>query len=380
MKLLGAAVSAVIVMAAAGQASAQTGQPVAQRSQLAGTVAGVNAAANQISLKTDAGQTLDVTTTDRTLILHAQPGETDPKKWSKMAVSDIAAGDKMLVYFRGAADQNPLVATSLVVRTRADLAQLTQKDLEDWRKRGTSGIVTALDPAAKTITLKVGTRTVTVESTDKTVVRRYSPDSAKPAEAKASRLEEVKAGDQVNVLGDRSQDGTRVKAETVYFGTFRQIAATIVSVDAASGEMKVTDLATKKPLVIRVTPDSTMKKLPEQLAQMLARRYNNRGGAGEGQRGGGGPPEGTPAAAGRGGGMRGGDIGSMLDRLPAMPLSELKAKDAIMVSTTVGSDPTRVTAVMLLAGVEPLLTASPNSTRDIMSGWNLGGGAGAEGN
>jgi hypothetical protein len=35
---------------------------------------------------------------------------------------------------------------------------------------------------------------------------------------------------------------------------------------------------------------------------------------------------------------------------------------------------------MMLAGVEPLLTASPNSTRDIMGGWNLGGGEGAEGN
>jgi hypothetical protein len=35
---------------------------------------------------------------------------------------------------------------------------------------------------------------------------------------------------------------------------------------------------------------------------------------------------------------------------------------------------------MLLAGVEPLLTASPNATRDIMSGWNLGGGGGGEGN
>jgi hypothetical protein len=52
-----------------------------------------------------------------------------------------------------------------------------------------------------------------------------------------------------------------------------------------------------------------------------------------------------------------------------------------MVSTTMGSDPSRVTLIMLLAGVEPLLTASPNATRDIMSGWNLGGGGGGgEGN
>jgi len=77
----------------------------------------------------------------------------------------------------------------------------------------------------------------------------------------------------------------------------------------------------------------------------------------------------------------GGDIKQMLDHLPAVPLAELKSGDAIMVSTTEGTDPTHLTAIMLLAGVEPLLTASPNSTRDIMSGWNLGGGAGGgEGN
>jgi hypothetical protein len=67
----------------------------------------------------------------------------------------------------------------------------------------------------------------------------------------------------------------------------------------------------------------------------------------------------------------------MLDNLPAMPLSELKPGDAIMVSTTQGTDPGRVTAITLLAGVEPLLTASPTATRDIMSGWNLGGGGDA---
>jgi hypothetical protein len=64
----------------------------------------------------------------------------------------------------------------------------------------------------------------------------------------------------------------------------------------------------------------------------------------------------------------------MLDRLPAMPLSELKAGDAIMVSTTMGSDPARVTVIMLLAGVEPILTAAPSAARDLMGGWLSGGG------
>jgi hypothetical protein len=69
----------------------------------------------------------------------------------------------------------------------------------------------------------------------------------------------------------------------------------------------------------------------------------------------------------------------MIDQLPPIHVADLKPGDAIMVQTTIGSASTHPTAVTLLAGVEPILTAAPNSTRDIMSGWNLGGGGG-EGN
>ena len=54
--------------------------------------------------------------------------------------------DEVVAYYRGAADQKPLLATSLVVRTKADFGQLAQKQLEDWKKRGHSGTVTAGRP------------------------------------------------------------------------------------------------------------------------------------------------------------------------------------------------------------------------------------------
>jgi len=188
------------------------------------------------------------------------------------------------------------------------------------------------------------------------------------------------------VLGDKTEDGATIKAEKVVFGTFRQLAATIKSVNAQTGEMVVNDLASKKPLTIKVNGDSVMRRLEPQMAAMLARRYNPSAPAGgeSGRRGGSNAqmrPEGQGAPGGGMRGMRGGgsEIGQMLDRLPAMPLAELKPGDAIMVSTTQGSDSGRVTAINVLAGVEPLLTASPTATRDIMSGWNLGGGGG-EGN
>ena len=344
------------------------------RAQVAGTVASVAAPASQLVLKTDKGESITVTTTDKTVILRMPAGVTDVQKGTKMTVGELAAGDRVLAYYKGAAGDKTVQATSLVVRTSADLGEIAKQELADWRKRGTVGTVTATDPAAKTITLKVGSKTVTVTASDKTEYHRYSLDSAKPADAKVSSFAEIKVGDQAHVLGNKNDDGTTTTAESIYAGTFRQLAATIVSINAATGEMQVKDLAVKKPqpLTIRVDSDSTMKKLDDQMAASLARRY----GAGRAQdQAGEGAGRGAPGRGGRGGG---GDVGQMLDRLPAMPLSALKAGDAIMVSTTMGSDPTRVTVIMLLAGVEPLLTAAPSAARDMMSGWLSGGGG--EGN
>jgi len=374
MKGMFLVLSLLWVECSGGALAAQGTAPA--RVEVAGTLVSANAQAGQFVLKTDKGESITVSTNDRTAILHVPPGVTDVQKAVKMTLSDLAVGDRLVVYYRGAAGEKAVQATSVVVRTSDDLAEIAKQELADWRKRGTVGIVTATDPASKTITLKAGSKTVTVTPSDKTEYHRYSLDSAKPADAKVSTFAEIKAGDQIHVLGNKNADGTATTAETIYAGTFRQLAATIVSINAAAGEMQVHDLASKNKkefITVRVDADSTMKKLDPQLATQLGRRY----GAGRGDQAASGGGAAAPARGGRGGGP---DVGQMLDRLPAIQVSELKAGDAVMVSTTMGSDPTRVTVIMLLAGVEPLITAAPNATRDIMSGWNLGGGGGGEGN
>jgi len=380
MKFFGGAILAFLTALSSGVlAQAQSAQgTAAPHSQVAGTVTAVDAQANQVSLKSDKGDAIAVTTTEKTLILHLPPGETDVTKGTKVPLSSLGAGDRVVAFYRGPADRKTIEATSLVIRTKADFAAIAEKEREDWQKRGASGTVTAIDAAARSLTIKAGQKSIAVQPSEKTEFLRYAPDSAKFSDAKPGPFAEIKVGDQVLVLGDKTADGASIKAETVLSGSFRQLAATISSVNAATGEIVIKDLASKKSLTIRVNPDTTMKKLPEGTAQMLARRYGPAGGQFTVQAGPGGAPSGPGGQRGgtRGGG--GGDVGQMLDRLPAMPLSELKRGDAIMISTTQGSDPGRITAVMLLAGVEPLLTASPNATRDIMSGWNLGGGGGGE--
>jgi hypothetical protein len=65
------------------------------------------------------------------------------------------------------------------------------------------------------------------------------------------------------------------------------------------------------------------------------------------------------------------DFQDMLERMPPLKLAELKTGDAIMLSATNGADSGRVTAINVLAGVEPLLTAAPQGGQQIFGTWNF---------
>lgn len=345
------AILSVLAGTALGQS--QTTRPAA--SQVIGEVTALDAQSRQISIRTDQGAQVTVAITDSTTFRKVPAGAQDLTNATRIAATEVGAGDRILVIGQRSEDQRRVDARSVVVMSRSDLAQKRKSEQEEWQKRGASGTVATVDPAGNTISLKSGQKTVTVQPSGKAEFRRYAPDSVKFSDALPSSMAEIKVGDQVRVLGDKSSDSTSIAAERIVSGSFRQIAATISSVNAGAGEIVVKDLATKKTLTVRVNADSTMRKLLPTMAASLARRYQ-------------------PGTA-QGRGAAGGDTGQMLDRLPVMPLAELRPGDAIMLSSTMGSDPARVTAVMLLAGVEPLLAASPTATRDIMSGWNLGSGA-----
>ena len=66
----------------------------------------------------------------------------------------------------------------------------------------------------------------------------------------------------------------------------------------------------------------------------------------------------------------------MIPQFPAVPLNELTRGEAVMI---VALEPTpgasEVSAVTVLTGVDPILTANPNGGMDISS-WSLGGGGG----
>lgn len=359
-------------------------EPAAAKS-VYGTVTKVDAAAKEFVMKADSGGEISVTLAPKNTIRKVPLGEKDLRKAPPIEFSEIAVGDRVLARGRESEDQKSIAAAVIAVMSSSDVAKKQAEDRADWDKRGVNGIVTGVSADSVTLNVRTlaGAKTVTVIPTAKTIVRRYTTDSVKFADAKESTLAEIKVGDQVRARGDKSEDGSKLTAEEIVSGTFKTIAATVVSIDAAHSQMVVKDLETKKTLVVKVNADSNMKRLSDQMAQMIARRvhpenFEGRGGGrgeGGGRGQGGPPPEGARGGwqGGRGGGGRGGDLQQMLDSQPAVALADLKVGEPIVVSSAVGASADHIMAITMLAGVEPILR-SPGRPEMSLGGWNLGGG------
>lgn len=366
------------VAAIAGQAPAAS--PMARQIGTVKTISG-----NNLTLATDAGAQVAVTVVDGARVLQLEPGSTDLKSAKQIGLSDVAVGDRVLVTGK-AGDNGGFSAARVILMKSSDIAQKHEEEQADWQKRGSGGLVTAVDPATGAITITAGSKKVQVATSGKTQFRRYSGDSVKFEDAKPGTLSQIQAGDQVRVLGDKSEDGSSITADVIVSGTFKNLSGTIASINAGTGTLTLKDLATKKMVTVKVTDNSNVRKLPEKAATMLAARAKGGaaaagtggaaqggGGQGAGQSGSSAGGQGAPGGPGRQGG---GDLSQMLARFPTVALTDLKVGDAVMI---VGSQPDpgnpQVTAVTMLAGVEPLLAASPSGSAMTLSPWSVGGGA-----
>ncbi len=372
-----------------------------------------------LTLHTDAGPILEVPLPDGITVVRVPPGAKDLKTAAPITVGEISLGDRVLIRGRVSDDQKSVAATSVIVMAKTDLEKAREAERADWRRRGIGGHVKAFDPTSKEITITVPTRPpdpanpthpVTIALAANAVMLRYAPDSVKFSDAKPGTFEEIKVGDQVRALGTKSEDGARFSAEKLVSGTFRNIGATVISADAQNATVTVKDLASGKPVVVRTNADSKLHRLPAFVAQMLAGFTTGAGpnGGPGGRRGAGGAsnaapggPQGSGAGTGhregqgsgtgpagaQGGGAGGGpaaaggrnggppDFQEMLDRAPTLSLGDLKAGDALMVLSTEGANPSEVTAIIVLAGVEPILAAQPKGSEQMVLGqWNMGGG------
>ncbi len=357
-----------------------------------GTVKAVSG--TSLTLKTDAGQDVVVSVADGARILQLAPGSTDLKTAQTIALGDIAVGDRVLVSGKAGDDAGAFSASRVILMKSGDIAQKHEMEQADWQKRGTGGIVSAVDTGSGTVTISIGAKKVSVTTSPATKFRRYAGDSVKFEDAKPGTLAQIQVGDQLRVRGAKSEDGSSIQAEEVVSGSFKNLAGLIATIDAANGTLTLKDLATKKTVTVNITANSSVRTLPPQAAAMFAARAKGgaagAGGGGasqanapaEGRPGGAGPGGAGPGGGGLGGAGRsaGGDLSQLVSRLPNKTIADLKVGDAVMIVAS-QPDPSSatVTAVTLLSGVEPILAAAPGAPSMTLSPWSIGGEGAPEG-
>ncbi len=346
-----------------------------------GEVSAINA--GKIVLQTKDGD-IDVNLTDATQYKRIPPENPILPAAVASNFSEISVGDKLLVTGAVAADKKSVSAKAVYLLSKADIAQRNTKEQERWRTRGISGQVKAVDPQTKTITVALrgvaGSTDIAVTPTDSAKLLRYAPDSVNYNEAKVSSFNDIKTGDMIRALGDKTADGAKLSAEEIVTGAFQTSAGTITAINPEKNEITINNIQTKKDMTIIIGKNTVAKQFPAEMAQRLARFQmmqasgmmpgQNRAGGQSGQ-GAMRPPQanqaagqpaaesGQPAAGqgrmGQGGGMRSGNIDDMLDRFPNITLADLKVGDMVAVSSTKSPDAMQVTAIKLLSGVEPFL-------------------------
>ena len=209
-------------------------------------------------------------------------------------------GDRVRVRGQASTDATSIAALEIIVMARTDLEARHEQERQDWQKRGLGGLVSNVDAATGTITISVtgmgGTKNIAVHTANKTVFRRYTPESVKFDDARPSALQEIHPGDQLRARGDRSADGSELTAEEIVTGSFRNVAGTVNSVDASAGTISVQDLLSKKPVVVKITSESQLHKLPPEVAQRIAMRL--KGSMPPGTPSAGPTPSGSPQAGG----------------------------------------------------------------------------------
>lgn len=368
-----------------------------------GTVTAVDSGSHAVTVKEDkTGTEQKVLVGNTRTLIKVAPGAKDLKNAQRITADDLHVGDRVDV--RGSKqpdDPNAITARSVVLMSGRDLQQAHQAEAEAWQ-HSTTGIVTAVDPAAGKIDISErtpsGTKAVTVTASATTEFTRYSPEN--PSTPAKSELPQVHPADRVRIIGTKNDDGSTIAAEKIYSGAFRTINGTITSVSLDGKTIDVKDLATKKPVEVSLNDQSEIRKLPPMMAMMLARRFNpnfrptqGAGGGAQGPQGGpggqgaggnwhGAPPSGAASGApggagehaGMGGGF-GGNISQMIERLPAINISDLKPGDAVVISgVALGDEGSHLLGTTVIAGVEPILQAAPGrSGGQAMGGdWGLG--------
>ncbi len=307
---------------------------------VAGTVTGFKSL--EIGIKTDAAEAASIKFGPDTQVVTVVPGERDLAKAKPAAVTDIVLGDRiMATYVAGLTE-----ARRVVLITGRDIAKRNEAERQDWKARGISGIVTAVNGDQILLELRTpeGAHTVTVTVDAKTRIRRYAPDTVRFIDAVWSSTAEISKGDQLQTRGVKSEGDTKVAAEDVVFGTFLTKLGTITAINRETGEVRIQEVPGKQPWTIHLAAASQIKMMPDMRAMLFGAKSSDHSAP---------PPAQEPAGRF--------DLQRTLEKLPPGKIEDLKVGGGVMITSTKGAKSEELTAILMLANADFFVSMAQGS-------------------
>uniref|UniRef100_Q01R03 DUF5666 domain-containing protein n=1 Tax=Solibacter usitatus (strain Ellin6076) TaxID=234267 RepID=Q01R03_SOLUE len=310
---------------------------------VSGTVTGFKSL--EIGIRTDAAEAASIRFGPETQVVTVVPGERDLSKANPAAVTDIVLGDRiMATYVAGLTE-----ARRVVLITGRDIAKRNEAERQDWKTRGISGIVTAVNGDQILLELRTpeGAHTVTVTVDARTKIRRYAPDTVRFVDAVWSSTAEISKGDQLQTRGAKSEGDTKIAAEDVVFGTFVTKLGTITAINRETGEVQIQEVPAKQPWTIHLAAASQIKMMPDMRAMLFGAKSTDHSTA---------PPAQEPAGRF--------DLQRALEKLPAGKIDDLKVGGGVMITSTKGAKTNELTAILMLANADFFVAMAKGAAND----------------
>src|SRR6478736_2481709 len=135
-KFFFAAAIGLITLALSPVSFAQTADPSIAAKHAIGEIQSIDAAAKQLTIKTDAGSLVTVSLSDKTTYKKLAPGEQSLTNATDVTFADLAEGGRVMGRGTVAADQKSVPATQVSVMAKGDLSKEQEAERLEWRRRG----------------------------------------------------------------------------------------------------------------------------------------------------------------------------------------------------------------------------------------------------
>ena len=219
-----------------------------QSCQVNGQIFGIDTVEHTLIIKTDSGEMVNVTYDRSTVFLHVAKGPSHPEGAPPIQPDQLNVGDRLCVQL----SSDKRTATSVMATLRGDIDTRAEPELAAWQAQSIFGVVTAIDPKRRqlTVTLSRSRTNVQVDASGDVAYGMLPAGSLDLRTVAPIIWEKLAQGDAVYARGE-TKNGT-MRAALIISGGFRSLAGRVQSMDALNEWIEIGDIASGRSLKVRV--------------------------------------------------------------------------------------------------------------------------------